>query len=303
MASFRRSRAARLTLALALALGAGGAAQAQFFFQPFGGAYRSDLPPPPPDDERPRYATPRAVSRILARRGFELVSGLGRRGDQVVVTGVSRRDGTVRFFIDPYEGEVIHAMRLAPPEGDAAWAERMDRTAPDRLASPGREAQRRPPRQATQSPLPGPAPTVDPVAKGPVSATQPAKPVEAATRSETKPAELSKPAEPAKVEPPKPEVSKVEAPKAEASKPETAKGETPGPEKKTEAAKSVVPPPAAAAIPKDTKAVDARPAEKAEEAKPAPAVAARPGVPGRRAIVAPKNKDGGAAMAQPPANQ
>jgi hypothetical protein len=115
MTSIRRNLPIRIALGLTLCAVAATAAQAQFFFQPFSYSYSEQIGP---DEERPRFATPRAVSRILSRRGFALVSGLGRRGDQVVVTGVSRRDGTFRFFIDPFEGEVIHAVRLAPPDAE-----------------------------------------------------------------------------------------------------------------------------------------------------------------------------------------
>lgn len=281
MAFFRPSPATRrakrlalgLTLAQALILSANETAQAQFF-QPFGYSYRSDLLPDDPyDEERPRFATPRAVSRILARRGFELVSGLGRRGDQVVVTGVSRRDGTFRFFIDPYEGEVIHAVRLSPPVADA----------PPPFEGPGAEAPRdfgRPPpdrpvmrRQARPAGGPVPAggqPPVVPLAKAsPKPATEAAKPPEPAKPIEwAKPAEIAKPPEAAKVEAPKTEPPKTEPPKAEAPKFEAAKPEAP----KTDPAKSA----------------DA----KADGAKPAPV---RPGVPGRRAIVAPEAPDAAAA--------
>jgi hypothetical protein len=280
MASLRLNPARRLalglTLAQALTLCASDMAQAQFFFQPFGYSYRNDFPPDDPyDEERPRFATPRAVSRILARRGFELVSGLGRRGDQVVVTGVSRREGTFRFFIDPYEGEVIHAVRLSPPSADTPpLFEEPPTGEPRDLGgrSPDRPGPRRSARPAG-APLPtGAQPPAQPLAKDAPKPPAPeaAKPAEAAKPVEwAKPAEIAKPPEPTKVEPPKPEAPRTEA----VTRPEAAKTEA----AKTEPPKAVAP-----------KADPAPSADVKAGARPA---AARPGVSGRRAIVAPKAPD------------
>lgn len=242
-----------LTLAQALVLGAGGPAQAQFF-QPFG--YRDDMPPV--DEERPRFATPRAVSRILARRGFELVSGLGRRGDQVVVTGVSRRDGAFRFFIDPYEGEVIHAVRLgpSPAEGPPSYDEP---PFPGRREGPWapveNDVARRSARQGLEPPPPGgarPPRPVQPSAKASPPPSAPvAAPTAAAPQSAPKAPELPKPIEWAKP--------------AEIARP-------------AERAKPAMAAPAAEKAPVDPKA---------SEPKSAAAAAERPGVAGRRAIVAP----------------
>lgn len=90
------------------------AANAQFFFRPFAYTYRYDIPPDD-YDEAPRFASRRSVARILAREGYQLVGPLGQRGDQVVATGVNRREGEMRFFIDPFEGQIIRAVRIGPP--------------------------------------------------------------------------------------------------------------------------------------------------------------------------------------------
>jgi hypothetical protein len=108
-----------LGLALA-AFAAADAARAQFYFRPFVHTWRYELPPDDDDmDDAPRFASRRAAARILAREGYQLVGPLGRRGDQLVATGVSRRDGEARFFIDPYDGVVIHATPLGPQIGRA----------------------------------------------------------------------------------------------------------------------------------------------------------------------------------------
>lgn len=102
-------------LALALGIAAASAlapqqASAQFFFRPFGFAYRSEAP-----EETPIYASRRAVAGILGREGFRLIGPLGHRGEQIVAMGVNRREGEMRFIIDPYEGRILRAVRLGPP--------------------------------------------------------------------------------------------------------------------------------------------------------------------------------------------
>ncbi len=152
-------------------VGADPPAQAQFFFEPFFRGGRYDLPP----EEAPRYASRRAVARILARAGYELVGPLGRRGDQIVATGVSRRDGATRFFIDPYEGAILHAMRLeAPMATGRDWGAP---AAPDAgqtsvVGEPRRDAPRRAARVAP------PDPGASAVAGKPLDLTKPAEPGE-----------------------------------------------------------------------------------------------------------------------------
>ncbi|MCQ4190986.1 hypothetical protein NEI07_15495, partial [Methylocystis sp. NLS-7] len=110
-----RSFNGKAVLPFALALAASAAvpqdAVAQFFFRPFANVFRSRIP----DEGPPAYASRPAVASILGRTGFQLVGPLGRRGDQIVATGVSRREGEMRFIIDPYEGRILRAVRLGPP--------------------------------------------------------------------------------------------------------------------------------------------------------------------------------------------
>ncbi|MGD9545244.1 MAG: hypothetical protein AB7F41_01390 [Methylocystis sp.] len=110
-----RSLNGKAVLPFALALAAGAVAPqhafAQFFFRPFAYSYSYQAPPA----EAPRFASRRAVASILGREGYRLVGPLGHRGEQIVATGVSRREGEIRFIIDPYEGRILRAVRLGPP--------------------------------------------------------------------------------------------------------------------------------------------------------------------------------------------
>ncbi|MBU3887337.1 hypothetical protein FM996_15570 [Methylosinus sporium] len=92
-------------------------AAADFFFRPFGYAFHQPIPEPAPN------ATPRAIAGILGKEGFRLVGGLGRRGDQVVATGVDRRGHYRRFLIDPYEGEILRSWRIGPDEVGPGFVE------------------------------------------------------------------------------------------------------------------------------------------------------------------------------------
>jgi hypothetical protein len=105
-------------LPLALALAASAAVpervSAQFFFRPFAYSYSHQIP----DEGPPAFASRPAIASILGRAGFRLVGPLGHRGDQIVATGVNRRDGEMRFIVDPYEGRILRAVRLGPPMYD-----------------------------------------------------------------------------------------------------------------------------------------------------------------------------------------
>jgi hypothetical protein len=115
-------------------------AQAQFYFRPF--AYSYSYHRPMVEEPAP-YGSYRSVARILAREGYRLVGPLGNRGDQVVATGVDADGRRVRFFIDPYEGQVLHSRPIAsarayqpspelvdPPEDDSAGAPPAPRVIP-----------------------------------------------------------------------------------------------------------------------------------------------------------------------------
>lgn len=96
------------SLAALLCVVASTPAAADFFFQPFGYAFHQPIPEPAPD------VSPRRIAAILAEEGFRLAGPLGRRGDQVVATGVDRRGRYRRFILDPYEGEILRSWRIEP---------------------------------------------------------------------------------------------------------------------------------------------------------------------------------------------
>ncbi|MBL1256167.1 hypothetical protein [Methylocystis sp. Sn-Cys] len=319
-----------LALGLALACGIGAdAATAQFFFRPF--AYSWSYQPPPDDEDfgEPRFASRGAVARILAREGFQLVGPLGRRGDQIVATGVSRREGETRFFIDPFEGAILHAVRLGPPPAaerprpdDNGFVPQLGGSHPvvkeigknrapvdegrgnGRILHVPQPAPEAPAAQQTQRPASGGAarPALAPSAPAVAQPAPTVKPAETQKPIEwAKPAEIAKPAEPAKpTEPPKgPEAAK-EAPKpTEAQKPAAA---TP-PEAAPAPAK-----PAPAQKPLETKAEAVKPPQPgpladpaksptaAAKAPPARTVAARSTAASHRAIVPPKATEGAAAV-------
>ncbi|MBI1980054.1 MAG: hypothetical protein HYS63_00500 [Methylocystis sp.] len=111
MRSFDWKAGLPFALALAASCAVPQHAFAQFFFRPFANAFRYQIP----DEGPPAFASRPAVASILGRAGYQLVGPLGRRGDQIVATGVSRRDGEMRFIIDPYAGRILRAVRLGPP--------------------------------------------------------------------------------------------------------------------------------------------------------------------------------------------
>ncbi len=111
MRSFDWKAGLPFALALAATVAIPQDAFAQFFFRPFANIFRAPIPSEGP----PAYASRPAVASILGRTGFQLVGPLGRRGDQIVATGVSRREGEMRFIIDPYAGRILRAVRLGPP--------------------------------------------------------------------------------------------------------------------------------------------------------------------------------------------
>jgi hypothetical protein len=86
-------------------------AAAEFFFRPFGQVFHQPIV----EEDAAPDVSPRAIASILAEEGFRLVGPLGRRGDQIVVTGVDRRGRQRRFVIDPYEGEILRSWRIEAP--------------------------------------------------------------------------------------------------------------------------------------------------------------------------------------------
>ncbi|GLI93007.1 hypothetical protein [Methylocystis echinoides] len=267
ISSLWRSRRLRLAFGLALACGAAGPASAQFL-QPYFHGYRDDLPPD--DDELPRYGSRRAIARILGRAGYALVGPLGRRGDEVVATGVSRRDGQARFFIDPYEGEVLHITRLGPPPPPD---ERLPQDGPETRRPPAAKSAKIPPADAAAPRPDGPRPDAPRPADAP-------KPVEAGKAPDS-----AKPAEPPKVEVARPQPP---APSGD-SRPEPDRMQA---DKSPAISAPAMSAPAKSAQKSDAAAAsEPRPAAPAAKLPPRP-VAARTTGGSHRAIVPPRPAEG-----------
>lgn len=300
--SARTAWRAPLTLAFALACGAP-AAQAQFFFRPFAHGFHYTIPEE--EYEPAPYASRRAVARILAREGYRLVGGLGHRGEQVVATGVNRREGEMRFYIDPYEGYIIRGVRVGPPPeldrappGQGEYVEPLGGSRPvvrdlgeEPRARDRRERRRTAPEVARETPLrdvgrPEPRQITPPrtpaarVAPGPGGAAPASPPVKAEPPvvwrdpgSAPPPAATvaAKPAEPAPAiaKPPPPAPPPVQTKAAPPPAAIAAKPPEPAP------AIAKPPPPAVVVAPKPvaTPAQKPAPAAAAIVAKPSPAAA------------------------------
>jgi hypothetical protein len=118
---------AGMAAALAIApIAVAGSAQAQVYVRPFAYSYER-----PAAEEPAPYGSYRSVSRILAREGYRLVGPLGSRGDQVVATGVDSAGRRMRFFIDPYEGEVLQSRPIASAHAYEAPGEAGYSTSPN----------------------------------------------------------------------------------------------------------------------------------------------------------------------------
>jgi hypothetical protein len=107
-------------------------AQAQVYFRPFAYTYSSQQPTV---EEPAPYGSYGSVARILAREGYRLVGPLGSRGDQVVATGVDSAGRRMRFFIDPYEGEVLQSRPIASAHAYEAPSEAGYSPSPDGVPS------------------------------------------------------------------------------------------------------------------------------------------------------------------------
>ncbi|HYF55154.1 MAG TPA: hypothetical protein VEA41_12925 [Salinarimonas sp.] len=122
--------------------------------------------------------TGRQVMQLLARRGFEPLSGARFNGDAYVVDALSPRGAPVRLVIDAYDGAVIRRVRLDAPrrgpygDGPPPWQR------PDE--GPGDEIEEAPARPAPRPSRPAPSARVEPpLAPAPRPPAVPSAPVEA----------------------------------------------------------------------------------------------------------------------------
>jgi hypothetical protein len=88
-----------------------GQAAAQFYYPPYGYAFRRPIVEPEPN------ISPRRIAAILERHGYRLVGPLERRGDQIIASGIDVRGWRMRFIVDPYEGEVLSSRPVGPAFG------------------------------------------------------------------------------------------------------------------------------------------------------------------------------------------
>ncbi|MDB5640753.1 MAG: hypothetical protein JWN07_70 [Hyphomicrobiales bacterium] len=112
-------KAVTLLAGLAGAIAAPGVAQAQFFFDTWGG--RFDVPL---DDgygggyDRPyREAAPisrREIASMLARRGYQVNPSIARSNDVYLVEAVDPGGRRVRLAIDAYDGSILRRSAAAP---------------------------------------------------------------------------------------------------------------------------------------------------------------------------------------------
>ncbi len=132
--------------------------------------------------------TGRQVMQLLARRGFEPLSGARFNGDAYVVDALSPRGDPVRLVIDAYDGQVIRRVNLEGGSLDMRgyeppppWVRRYERPEVEeerpapRPARPAPAARVEPP-PAARPAAPPAAPAEKPIVAAPQQ-VQPAKPV------------------------------------------------------------------------------------------------------------------------------
>jgi hypothetical protein len=131
-ASGRLGRAALMALICAAA--APIAAQAQSYYdRPYGGYPGWGWGGPPPRAVSP-YASRRAIAGVLAEQGYRLVGRLDFRGADIVAVGVDGYGRTMRFVVDPDDGDIVDARPVVRA------AARPDMDSEDALPEPPRGA-------------------------------------------------------------------------------------------------------------------------------------------------------------------
>ena len=201
MALTRFKAAIWLAALSASALGAPGAAQAQFYFDSWGGRFSVPLDDRQDgyDDRRYRESRPisrAAVTSMLSRRGYRVNPSIARNDDVYLVEAVDPSGRRVRLVVDAYDATILRRLEAsAPPraasrfEDDDPWMDGDDLAPPPRVIPGVGPTQRKPePRKPTTArveprapaPKPNVAPAPAPAPQPPATAPAPATPGPAA---------------------------------------------------------------------------------------------------------------------------
>lgn len=240
-------KTATLLAGLAGAFAAPGVAQAQFFFDTWGGRfsapldsedYGRDYDRPYREYDRPyREAAPISrgqIASILSRRGYRVNPAIARNNDVYLVDAIDPAGRRLRLVVDAYDATILRRLEAGPPrspatgavtrrENDESWMEDDEfgppPGAPPRVIPGVGPAQRKPapkkPATARVEPrAPAQKPATTPPAAGPATppatAPAPATPGPAAAAPPRKPSQDVRAQAPAAAEPtPEPAAPRV----------------------------------------------------------------------------------------------
>jgi hypothetical protein len=131
-------KTATLLAGLAGAIAAPGVAQAQFYFDSWGGRFDAPLTNDygrgydrgwRDDDQEDREAGPmsrREVASILSRRGYRVSPSMARNNDVYMVEAVDPSGRRLRLVVDAYDATILRRVDAAAPRG-VARRDDMDR--------------------------------------------------------------------------------------------------------------------------------------------------------------------------------
>jgi hypothetical protein len=251
--------------------GALGAASAQSYYYPPFGAYdgyggrgydEEGWGPPRRERSGAPYAARRAIADVLEGEGYRLLGRPEFQGANIGATGVDEDGRTMRFVIDPDDGEILSAHRLSRPAARPETGDQETRPdAPHRRSAPRRVEER----PSTPAARLQPPHVTAPEAR---VAREPAKPQPPQDAPSVAPRQTAKPATTApRDEPPPPPAARsapaksAAAPAAEPLPPRATSGSghraivapsdaqkpAPSPQTSATAPKSAAPPPASPA--------------------------------------------------------
>jgi hypothetical protein len=216
-------KTATLLAGLAGALVAPGVAQAQFYFDTWGGRFDTPLANDygrgydrsyRDDDRDYREAGPmsrREVASILSRRGYRVSPSMARSNDVYMVEAVDPSGRRLRLVVDAYDATILRRVDAAAPRGVARRDDDMDRWRDD-------DEDFGPPRASPPRVIPGVGPAQrKPAPKKPTTArVEPRAPAPKATTTEPAPVPATPPATAPAPTPPGPAASQQSKPDARA---------------------------------------------------------------------------------------